>query len=220
MKKTVLFAGLALIFAACSSASKEEINRLDTEAPRGKSYFSKSDVYPYKGMPPMVKVPRDNRGLIFDVTGDSAYQSIAHNPSTTWQQADALYDGFVKNTAALQMLGYVVLAEKNLIADDSPLAVTRKKFYIERLAETKYSGYCVLYYALKSLPASEKNFADEMAKTISDYAAKDAGVTVMKNFDLSVIADLKQRQKTADQKENFSYAEKIASWPGEPTARR
>jgi hypothetical protein len=221
MKTIILATVCCIAMVSCSPSAKEQIEQRDNpSASGGKSYFPKSDQYPYQGMPPMAIAPHDQRDGQLAMTTDAIFTRLMDNNATTWRDADAVFATMATNEAKQQLLAYVILSHKNLIADNSDFAIERKKYYIDLLAKGKYQGYCVLYYALKSLPASEKNFADEMAKTISDYAAKDAGVTVMKNFDLSVIANLKQRQKTADQKENFSYAEKFANWLGESTAMR
>jgi hypothetical protein len=221
MRQVLTFFIVVLLISACSQSSKETVRETyDTPAVRGKSYFDKSAQYPYQGMPPMAAAPLEQRDVQMAMMSDSIYSQIINDDKATWQQADAVYNRFAQNASCRQLLGYVILAQKNLIADNSTAAAERKKFYISMLVDTKYKGYMVLYYALKSLPASETEFTSKMAAAISEYGVTDGDAKGMKNFDVSVVSDPKQKQKFADVKLNFSYIDKFTTWQADATARR
>lgn len=219
MKYKILAAAL-IVLAACNKNPQKNNNSVTDPEIRGKSYFAKSDAYPYQGMPPMVSVPGGERDALQLLLADSTLNSIVKNAAATWQDADREYETLHKGVIARkQQLAYVILAHKNLAAATGAEALARKKFYITELVNTGYKGYCLLYYALKSLPAAERPFADEMATAISRYGAADTDAPVILKSDFSKIADARMRQKQLDVQTNYSYIEKLRLWQQESVRR-
>lgn len=207
---TVILVGLTTFFA-CQKKSQD---KKDT---RNNSVITES-IEPYKLQAPFVNLDVDGVDNFTQFYMDNDLLNLIKSSTTTWETFDELFNNPTKNFTQIQKqyLAYVILVKKDLIGyvknnAENTTATGKLKDYVTVLTESKYIGYCTLYFALKSLQTSQETFVHNSAQTISTNSAgdeftADMNEEVKTNFDTY---DEKGKATLNKYKDNYSYLEKI-----------
>lgn len=210
---------LLLLFIICAAFACTKTNSKgndDIPLPglnkTGTTLASKS----YQNFPVMVDLKniQNNRDVFQEYISKNKISEAAADPSVTWGKMDELFQKISdKPDYAIQYVGYIILAKKDLIAEEGSTALKVKKNYVEQLINTGYRGYGVLYYSLNSLAknSSYKSFVMEAVGKIIQYSSEDKEAKTVLGKDLSTIQDESTRRIQQKLKSNFEYIEKIAS---------
>lgn len=192
--KNLFYLFTILSFISCEKATEDSSK--DTVKFKNKSMASENNYshqLPYVSWPD--EVSEEDRIIEFTLT-DSLLTSNAAWDFYDSRQSDTL------STSIQQYIGWIVLQKKDLIAiaRDNPANATYQnalKKNINKLVDSKYTGYCLLYHAL--INVNDPQYQEEQAVKILEYAQNDTFLNDVEGNDGS--PDL---LKTVV-KENYSY---------------
>ncbi|MFP9113675.1 hypothetical protein ACLI1A_07015 [Flavobacterium sp. RHBU_3] len=128
-----------------------------------------------------------------------------------WEYFDGLYKPSLSATAK-QQLAYAILVKKDLIGavknnpDDANNVAALKK-YVGVLAETKYTGFTALYYALDALEAAgETEFVHKTAQVVYGYGKNESWHTDVIKGGVSTVGKQDYYNKVVS---DFTFVDKI-----------
>lgn len=202
MKKTITPFCLLLMLIACNKTTNDE-----KKASAKKSFFlNESDGY--RNQLPLFATASTTASL--NMAFQKNFDAKLHDKTVTYETFEQLYTPDL-TLAEKQYLAFIILAKKDFIGHvrQHPTAkadIQKMKAYITLLVENKYIGYCVLYNALQSLPATEKDFVHQQYRQIALYADKDTITpSILEAASSSTPATAQQKKVRAKFAENKRY---------------
>jgi major membrane immunogen (membrane-anchored lipoprotein) len=199
-----------LLLSACSTKDNTSTANNNT-APRSKTPVNAAGNLekPYKSMPQMLRTA--SAELSARTLEENNWLSKINDPETGWQYFDDLFQQDTNLSAAdKEFLSYTTLCTKDLVSAPNTDDAARRR-HIEFLVNEHYKGYCLLYYAMRSLENNSVNqrfIGDMKTKIVADYN-NDPSIRAMQNFDLAAVNKAEDARRIQSVKNNYGYIEQI-----------
>jgi hypothetical protein len=165
---------------------------------------------PYLAMPMMLTAAGAQQAAASALEND--FIEKAADAQYDWKYFDNIYQTQTGlSETDKERLSYTVLCSKDLVAQTGEDAAKRR--HIAQLVNGNYKGYCLLYYALRSLSSAAENvsFINQMKTAIITAYDKDPSIKAMQNFDLNNVFKAEDAKRIQGVKNNYGYIEQVKS---------